>query len=87
MPESESSPIQTDVDAEAESAYRIAQILLPEALGVLRTMTPEGWDMAYFKAMKDGMHTVDLGLIKEARLLSMRAGGKWGIHRTPATTS
>lgn len=54
----------------------VADRILAEALDLLRMLTPEGWQEAYFEAMSLGWHTGDLSRLQDARLLSMRATGQ-----------
>ena len=55
---------------------QVAERVLIEALELLRSITPEGWDAAYFHAIGANWHVMDRIRLKDARLLSMRAGGR-----------
>lgn len=65
-------PADNPSDPAQAVALEIAKRVLGDALATLRTLTPEGWDKAYYYAMDAGWHTTDMALLKDARLLSMR---------------
>lgn len=66
-------PTEIEDDVLLETAER----LLRDALETLRMLTPEGWDRAWMLALTDQeWHTVDVGRLRDAGLLAVRAGGR-----------
>lgn len=70
----------TIVGIDAELSLERASSILPKALELLRMLTPAEWELAHTMAVRERMHTMDTALLRDARLLSMRMGGEWGVH-------
>lgn len=75
-------------DTEKATADRVlvdnVERTLSEALEILRMITPEGWERAYYLALNtypNGWNMNDLAMIHDARLLSMRGGPRFKPQR------